>query len=647
MRSIPYVDLPAQARAEGQAFLSVMDRVARSGKYVGGEEIALFEQAAARIVGVAEVVALNSGTDALMMALKLSGVRPGDEVITQPNSFIATAGAIVHLGAIPKFVDVLPDQTIDPDAVEAALSPKTRAILPAHLTGRMADMERLRAIASAHGIDLIEDAAQAIGSRRKGLVAGAASRFGCFSTHPLKNLAALGDGGFVATDDRAAAARMRALRNHGMEERGLAGEWGVVSRMDAIQAAILRDRIDRLPTIIDKRRRNAALYRDALAGLGVDLPPDDPHAFDTYHTFVIQTDRRDALKSHLKTRGVGSAVHYPIPLHLQPAAKALKHRPGDFPNAERQAERLLSLPIHQHLTPADIDYVAAAISSFLGAGTRPARKTGMSPRSRRLRELVLRALKNGGRGHVGPALSIIEAMAVLYGDVLNVRPDQPDWADRDRFILSKGHGCLAQFAALADAGFFAVEELDRFCRFDGLLGGHPEIKVPGVEASTGALGHGLPIGVGMALAARARGLGHRVFVLCGDGEINEGSVWEAALSASKHALSNLTVMVDYNKMQSAGPVAEVQPLEPLALKWRAFGFDAVECDGHDEDALRAALAPAAGDRPQVVICHTVKGKGFSAAEHNNDWHHKSNLRQEELDLWMADLDAATHAQTLS
>jgi transketolase len=255
----------------------------------------------------------------------------------------------------------------------------------------------------------------------------------------------------------------------------------------------------------------------------------------------------------------------------------------------------------------------------------------LDDRSIHLRRLVVRALDGGGRGHVGSSLSLIEIMRVLYDDVLRFRADDPDWEGRDRCILSKGHGCIAQYVMLAEKGFFPHEVLDTFCRRDSILGGHPEAgKIPGVEASTGALGHGLPIGVGRAMGLRMKGNDARVFVITGDGEINEGSVWEAALSAAKHRLSNLTVMIDYNKIQSAGLVTEILPLEPLADKWRAFGFGVTEVDGHDVGALRRALnsAPLEPDRPLVIICHTVKGKGVSFAEHDASWHHKSSLKKE-------------------
>src|ERR1700744_4360195 len=211
----------------------------------------------------------------------------------------------------------------------------------------------------------------------------------------------------------------------------------------------------------------------------------------------------------------------------------------------------------------------------------------LDARSKYLRKLVVRALHGGERGHVGSSMSLIEIMRVLYDDVLRYRPQEPKWRNRDRMILSKGHGRIALYVMLADKGFFPLETLDTFCRRDSILGGHPEAgKVAGVEASTGALGHGLSIGVGMALAARIQKRDSRVVIVMGDGEINEGSGWEAALCGGKHKLSNLTAVIDYNKIQSAGPTREIQDLEPLLDKWRAFNFAAVDVDGHDVEALR-------------------------------------------------------------
>ncbi|MBF0368836.1 MAG: transketolase [Magnetococcales bacterium] len=262
---------------------------------------------------------------------------------------------------------------------------------------------------------------------------------------------------------------------------------------------------------------------------------------------------------------------------------------------------------------------------------QPVNATATPPldtRSRELRRLVVSALDKGGRGHPGSALSLIEILRVLYDDILHHKPDEPDWSGRDFLVLSKGHGCLGLYALLADHGYFDIQELERFCKIDSFLGGHPERgKIPGVEASTGALGHGLAIGIGLALAQRLKQKSNRVVVVLGDGEINEGAVWEGAMSAAKHRLENLTALIDYNKLQSYGPTREVMDLEPLADKWRAFGFETREVDGHDVEALKSTLSelPFTPGKPSALICHTVKGKGLAIAENNPTWHHKSYL----------------------
>ncbi|MBF0454449.1 MAG: transketolase [Magnetococcales bacterium] len=256
----------------------------------------------------------------------------------------------------------------------------------------------------------------------------------------------------------------------------------------------------------------------------------------------------------------------------------------------------------------------------------------LDSRSADLRRLVLRAMEGGGRGHPGPALSLIEILRVLYDDILLYKANKPDWKKRDRCILSKGHGCLALYALLADKGFFPVEALDEFCHFNAILGGHPERgKIPGVEASTGALGHGLSIGVGQALAAKLQKQAFRSVVVMGDGEINEGSVWEAALTAAKHRLDNLIAIIDYNKLQSYGTTRQVLNMEPMTDKWAAFGFTVHQVDGHDVEALRTTLkTPPVPGKPTAIICHTIKGKGLPPAENNPAWHHQSRMAPEQF-----------------
>ena len=364
IRQVPYVNLPAQFAEERDALLPLVERVLAAGDHVGGEAVGLLEREVAAMCGVRHVVALNSGTDALIFALMALGIGSGDEVITPPNSFIASTSAIVHAGATPIFADVGPDQNIDPAAIERAITSRTRAIMPVHLTGRVCEMGAIADIARRHGLKIIEDAAQSIGSGYHGRMSGALGDIGCFSLHPLKNLNAAGDGGLLASDDDAVAERVMRLRNHGMSDRNTVVEFGHVSRLDTLQAAILRLRLSRLPDVVARRRRNAALYRELLDRAHVFFPEERPDTLDTYHTFVIQVDHRDALKSWLAEEGIGTAIHYPIPIHLQPAAAKLGYGRGDFPVTENQATRILTLPVNQFTTPDDIAYVARQVNRF-------------------------------------------------------------------------------------------------------------------------------------------------------------------------------------------------------------------------------------------------------------------------------------------
>ena len=266
----------------------------------------------------------------------------------------------------------------------------------------------------------------------------------------------------------------------------------------------------------------------------------------------------------------------------------------------------------------------------------------LDARSKELRRIIVQTLGAGKRGHVGAAFSVIEILRVLYDDVLRVDPKNPLWPDRDRCILSTGHSCLALYALLADKGFFPKEELSKFCASDGILGGHPEYgKVPGVEASTGSLGHGFSFGVGFSLAAKLDGKHHKVFVVLGDGECSEGTIWEAALSASKHRLDNLTILVDYNKQQTYGTIEEVQGLEPFADKWASFGFAVREVNGHDTGEILSVLGstPFESGKPNAIICHTVKGKGVSFTEKNLAWHHKAKITDAEVGALMSELES--------
>ncbi|MCG3770117.1 MAG: dTDP-3-amino-3,4,6-trideoxy-alpha-D-glucose transaminase [Nitrosomonadaceae bacterium] len=363
---VPYVDIPAQWVEDRDRLLPVIERVLGSGNYILGDAVEQFESAVARFCEVQHCVAVNSGTDALMLALSALGIGRGDEVITPPNSFISSTAAVAHLGATPVFVDVMGDQSINPEAVRKAITPKTKAIMPVHLTGRLCRMDELETLSEESGVPIVEDSAQSIGSRFLGRPSGSWGVAGCFSGHPLKNLAAIGDAGFLVTSSPTVAEHARRLRNHGLVDRNIVQSFGVVSRLDSLKAAILLYRLERLDSVISRRRFNAAHYFAVLTGSDVALPFEREPEYNTYHTFVIQVDERDRLKNYLESHGVGTTIHYPVPIHLQPAARRYHYERGSFPVCEEQANRILSLPIHQHLRPEEIEYVASCIRNFYG-----------------------------------------------------------------------------------------------------------------------------------------------------------------------------------------------------------------------------------------------------------------------------------------
>jgi transketolase len=265
--------------------------------------------------------------------------------------------------------------------------------------------------------------------------------------------------------------------------------------------------------------------------------------------------------------------------------------------------------------------------------TKLANEIILDQRSKDLRLLVLDALEGGSRGHLGPALSLIEIVRVLYDSILYHDANNPLLAQRDRFILSKGHGCLGLYAVLADHGYISKSELKGYCNFESKLGGHPERStLPGVEFSTGSLGHGLSVGIGMAMACRLKGEHWRTYVLIGDGELNEGSNWEGAMHASQHQLGALTVIIDFNQMQASGRIDSILALDPLEAKWEAFGFNVVKVNGHDLAQLEAELNSPMDSygKPKAIIAYTVKGKGIPSAENSTIWHHKAKITQEEI-----------------
>jgi dTDP-4-amino-4,6-dideoxygalactose transaminase len=363
---IPYVNLGAQFAEEKGELMPRIEAAMLSGMHVGGPEIEALESEIAAYVGTKHAVTLNSGTDALIFGLIAADVKPGDEVITPPNSFVASTAAIVQAGATPVFADVRKDGLIDPDAVAAAITPRTTAIMPVHLWGGVCDMDALWACAQRHNLVVVEDAAQAMGTRHHNRRAGALGTVGCFSAHPLKIFNALGDSGFITTDSDDIAARVRLLRNHGLIDRDTVAEFGYVSRLDALQAVVLRYRLGRLDELIERRRTNAQLYREFLAGMPIELPQEKPYEYHTFVNFVSQCDRRDELQQHLAERGVQTVVHYNTPIHLQPAAKPLGVRRGQFPVTEHLCTRVLALPANQSLSRNDIEFISAEIRELLG-----------------------------------------------------------------------------------------------------------------------------------------------------------------------------------------------------------------------------------------------------------------------------------------
>ena len=362
---IPYVDLAQQHRRLKSELLEAVGGVIDSGQFILGEEMERFEKEFALLCQTKYALGLNSGTDALILALKCLGIGPGDEVITPPNFYLVSVSCIALAGATPIFADVREDLNFDPEAVERAITPRTRAIIPVHLTGKPAPMKELLAVAQAHKLEVIEDAAQAVGARLEGKPVGSIGRIGCFSLHPLKNLNACGDGGMLVTDDDAICQRTRLLRNHGQPSRDDCLEFSMVSRLDSVQAAILRVKMRHLDDITARRRANAEHYRRRLASCSrLRCPADGPGEFCVYHTFVVLADKRDQLRQHLEKAGIGTAVHYPVPIHLMSVGRKMGHREGDFPVTERLAGRILSLPIYPELTPAQLDEIADAILDF-------------------------------------------------------------------------------------------------------------------------------------------------------------------------------------------------------------------------------------------------------------------------------------------
>jgi dTDP-4-amino-4,6-dideoxygalactose transaminase len=365
---IPYMNIAAQHAEIKAELLAAMAAVIDKGQFILGDEVGEFERRFAERCGVRYAVAFNSGTDALVLSLRVLGIGPGDEVITVPNSFVATASCIALVGARPVFVDVREDYNMDPAELERAITSKTKAILPVHLTGRPADMDPILKVARAHQLRVVEDCAQAVLAEYHGRSVGSFGDVGCFSLHPLKTLGACGDAGAATTNSEEMCRKLRLLRNHGLRSRDDCVMWGSNSRLDTLQAAILLVKMNYIETWTERRRSHAAYYQKRLETIsGLQLPADRPHEKSVYHTFIIQAGRRDDLRSYLAEHGVETAVHYPIPLHLHQAAAALGYLAGSFPVAERQAGLILSLPIYSELAPDDLEYIVRTIRDFYEA----------------------------------------------------------------------------------------------------------------------------------------------------------------------------------------------------------------------------------------------------------------------------------------
>jgi dTDP-4-amino-4,6-dideoxygalactose transaminase len=362
---IPYVNLALQHGPIKDQLLAAISGVIARGQFILGEEVAEFERRFAGLCNVRYAVGLNSGTDALILALKAIGIGPGDEVITSPNSFVSSASCIALLGGHPVFVDVRDDYNIDPALIEQAITLRTRAILAVHLTGRAADMDPILEVARIHRLHVIEDCAQAVMAEYEGKRVGSFGIVGCFSLHPLKTLNACGDGGVLTTSDAGLAEQFKILRNMGLKTRDDCVVWSGNSRLDTIQAAILLVKLNYLEGWTEKRRANARFYWEHLSSLpNLQVPADKPHERAVYHTFVIQADYRDELRAYLAKLGIGTAIHYPIPIHLHKAASGLGYRRGSFPVAERQAQRILSLPVYPELGEAELKRIIDGIRNF-------------------------------------------------------------------------------------------------------------------------------------------------------------------------------------------------------------------------------------------------------------------------------------------
>jgi dTDP-4-amino-4,6-dideoxygalactose transaminase len=359
---IPFLDLQAQYRQIKREIDDAVLRVISSGQFVLGPEVAAFEERFAAYCGARTCIAVNSGTSALHLALLAAGVRPGDEVVTVSMTFVATTAAILYCGAKPIFVDI-DDSTwnMDPNLLESAITPRTKAILPVHLHGLMADIDPIMEIAQRHGLVVIEDAAQSHGAYYKGRSAGSIGRIGCFSFYPGKNLGAYGEAGAVVTSDSEMAKKMRLLRDWGQQGKYRHVLHGYNYRMDAIQATVLNVKLRYIEEWTEGRRAVAALYDELLAEHGVQLPAPPPYSRHVYHVYAVRLPKRDRVQAGLNSCGINTGIHYPVPVHLQQPYADLGYRPGDLPVTEAAADEFLSLPIYAELQPKRVKEIVAEL----------------------------------------------------------------------------------------------------------------------------------------------------------------------------------------------------------------------------------------------------------------------------------------------
>lgn len=361
---VPFVNLGLQNRLIREELLESVARVLESGQFILGEELAKFESSFAGLCGTKYAVGVANGTDALFLAMKALGIGKGNEVITAPNSFLASASSIHLAGGTPVFADVRDDFNIDPGQVRRRITPGTKAIMPVHLTGRPADMEAILGIAREYGLAVVEDCAQAVAAEYTGKPVGSFGDAGCFSLHPLKNLSVCGDGGMITTSDDRIYQQLLKARNHGLKNRDECEFWSYNSRLDNLHAAMMNVKLRHLPAWTERRRAIAAFFTARLKGLPVIAPADKPSEKAVYHTYIVQAEKRDELKQYLADKEIDTKIHYPIPIHLQDAAKNLGYREGDFPVTERQAGTILSLPVYPELTDEQVEYVADSVSGF-------------------------------------------------------------------------------------------------------------------------------------------------------------------------------------------------------------------------------------------------------------------------------------------